>query len=223
MMKGMVNVNQDQNDCCPGSFSELSMDEVEAHCRISVYNDLVLTEAVRPAYVTTFPIQQGYKPTSHKDEEAGDVISAWSAAVTRDKLFELFNDLINPLGDDVGVVLASSHPESDCQELFRDHIDSAVLKSVISEYEGFLLDEGCVGIEVLNSGIPAGVSWDEHKLLVTYTNDREVLNSFRDIFDEHGIPCKPDLSFITDAEHIHMSSEAYAEQFQQFRCELGMD
>ena len=78
------------------------------------------------------------------------------AAATEESLFDVLMDLLDPLGSVVDVVLETSHNRDSHghQDLYREHIDMPVLKSILWEYEDLLLNDGCTGIAVLNPGIP---------------------------------------------------------------------
>jgi hypothetical protein len=72
----------------------------------------------------------------------------------------------------------------------------------------------------LNPGIPLEVQFDEHKLLIAYGQD---LSEFESIFRQHGIRGNDQMKFITEAEHVHSSSDQYARQFEELLMRLGMD
>jgi hypothetical protein len=96
--------------------------------------------------------------------------------------------LLEPLGDEVDVVLETSH---DCaaghhDDLYREHIDLPILKSILYDYEELLTHDGCTGIAVLNPHIPLEVQFDEHKLLIAYGQN---LSEFEEVLQSHGIRC----------------------------------
>jgi hypothetical protein len=95
-----------------------------------------------------------------------------------------------------------------------------VLKSILWEFEDLLVNDGCSGIAVLNPGTPQEVQFDEHKLLIVYGNR---LEEFESIYRDRQIRCDDKLKFITEAEHVHSSSDRYAQQFDEFKTRLGMD
>jgi hypothetical protein len=72
----------------------------------------------------------------------------------------------------------------------------------------------------LNPNIPLDVQFDEHKLIIVYGHD---LSEFAEILREHGIPCDEQMKFITEAEHVHSSSDAFASQFDEMKMILGID
>ena len=136
-------------------------------------------------------------------------------------LFELFMELIEPLGDQLDVVLETSHNRSGGhQDLYREHIDAPVLKSVLWEFEDMLLNDGCTGIAVLNPAIPQEVQFDEHKLLIVYG---QPLSNFESIMRSYNVGPRDEIKFITEAEHVHSSSDTFVDQFDELKLRLGMD
>ena len=71
------------------------------------------------------------------------------------------------------VVLETSHHSQsrEHEDLYREHIDMPVLKSILCDHEELLLNDGCTGVAVLNPSIPVEVQFDEHKLLIVYGED----------------------------------------------------
>jgi hypothetical protein len=72
----------------------------------------------------------------------------------------------------------------------------------------------------LNPHLPQEVQLDEHKLLIVYGKD---LRAYEGVLREHRIPCRDDMRFITEAEHVHSTSERYVDQFEELKSRLGMD
>ncbi len=144
------------------------------------------------------------------------------AAASREKLFDMFMELIDPLGSEVDVVLETSHHRDSRghDDLYREHIDMPVLKSMLWDYEDLLLNDGCTGMAVLNPGVPQEVQFDEHKLLIVYGKK---LSAFEEILRQHDLDCDDQMKFITEAEHVHSSSDEYFRQFEELRTRLGMD
>lgn len=204
------------------SFERLSEEELEAHLGVARYGNFLLTEAVRPSYDLQVVPTQGYRHDSYRDEQSGTSVPVLMAAVSADQLLETFMDLLDPLGPVVDVVLETSHnrDQTGHTDLYREHIDMPVLKSILWEYEDLLVNDGCTGLAVLNPDIPQEIQFDEHKLLIVYGDQ---LQEFESIYDGRGVPCDDELRFITEAEHVHSSSDRYAQQFDELKTRLGMD
>lgn len=204
------------------SFEHLSEEQIEAHLGVHRYNSFELTDAVRPSYDLKVVPSQGYRRDVYHDEETRASVPVLMAAATKSMLFDVFMDLLEPLGCEVDVVLETSHTRDGVGhvDLYREHIDTPVLKSILWEYEDLLLNDGCTGIAVLNPNIPLEVQFDEHKLLIVYGNE---LDAFAEILDDRRIGNSDEIRFITEAEHVHSSSEKYQQQFEELKMRLGMD
>jgi hypothetical protein len=204
------------------SFERLSEEELEAHLGVARYGSFLLTDAVRPSYDLAVVPAEGYRHDSYRDEQNHTTVPVLMAAVSAERLFETFLDLIDPLGGVVDVVLETSHhrERSGHTDLYREHIDVPVLKSILWEYEDLLTNDGCTGLAVLNPDVPHEIQFDEHKLLIVY-GDR--LTEFEVICRERHIRCDEQMKFLTEAEHVHSSSDRYAQQFDELQTRLGMD
>lgn len=204
------------------SFDRLSEEELETHLGIVRYGDFVLTDAIRPSYDVQVPPTQGFRHDVYRDEASKTNVPVLMGAASSTRLFELFLDLLDPLGTEADVVLETSHNQDNRghTDLYREHIDLPVLKSILCEYEDLLTDDGCTGIAVLNPAAPLEVQFDEHKLLIVYGHD---LKPFEKIFERHGVNCREQMKFVTEAEHVHSSSDYFAQRFEELKTELGID
>lgn len=203
------------------SFENLSEEQLETHLKIARYGSFTLTDAIRPSYDLQVVPQQGYRHDFYHDKETGIKIPVIMAAASREVLLDIFFDLLDPLGDEVDVVLETSHERRRGHEdLYRSDIEMPILKSALYDFEDLLLNDGCTGLAVLNPNIPMEVQLDEHKMLILYGHE---LVDFEDILDDYGLQCREDLKFITEAEHIHSSTEEMARQFQALKYDLGID
>src|SRR4029079_17863351 len=99
-----------------------------AHLQVDRYGDFWLTEAIRPSRKLEVCPRQGYRIERYRDENAGLDVPLLAASVSRERLFDLFLDLLDPLGEVVDVVLESSHDSKSGahQDLYREHIDLPV-------------------------------------------------------------------------------------------------
>jgi hypothetical protein len=204
------------------SFERLSEDELEAHLGVQRYGRFTLTDAIRPSYDLKIVPKQGYRHDFYVDEETKMKVPVLMAAASRENLFDIFLELIEPLGHEVDVVLETSHNREGAghTDLYRDHIDLPVFKSMLWDYEDLLMNDGCTGIAVLNPSIPQEVQFDEHKLLIVYGKP---LAAYETVFQRFGVRPDSQMKFITEAEHVHSSSDRYAQRFEELTMALGMD
>jgi len=204
------------------SFEELSEEELEAHLGVARYGNFTLTGAVRPSYDLQVVPSQGYRHDFYHDEQSKTRVPVLMAAASKERLFDVFMDMLDPLGFEVDVVLETSHNRRNKGhvDLYREHIDLPVLKSVLYDYEDLLLNDGCTGIAVLNPHVPLEVQFDEHKLLIAYGSE---LGEFENVLRDQQVRRDDTMKFITEAEHVHSSSDQYMEQFEELKMRLGMD
>ncbi len=204
-----------------GSFETLSDEELQTHIGIRSYGMFDLTDAIRPSYDLQIVPKQGFRFDEYVDETSGTKTPVIMASASSILLMDLFLELIEPLGNVVDVVLESSHKSGrEHEDLYREHIDMPVLKSILWEFEDLLLNDGCTGIAIINPTQRQEVQLDEHKLLIMYGDP---LARFESTLIDGDVYPDPKLQFITEAEHVHSSSEKLYDQFNVLKNRLGMD
>jgi hypothetical protein len=203
-------------------FGQLCEAELEAHLGVARYGDFELSDAVRPSYNLEVVPSAGFRHDVYRDEENKAEVPVLMAAITRDRVMDSFMSLIEQLGDVVDVVLETSHNNHSHghTDLYREYIDMPILQSTLWDYEDLLVNDGCTGIAVLNPTLPQEVQLDEHKLLIVYGKE---LRPYEKILRDCRLPCREDMRFITEAEHVHSTCERYIEQFDELKMRLGMD
>ena len=204
------------------SFEHVSQGQLETHLGMTNYGDFTLTDAVRPSFDLKVEPRQGYRHDVYRDENSQANMPVLMCAASKERLFELFIEMIKPLGKVVDVVLETSHTRegNGHADLYREHMDVPVLLSTLWDYEDLLTNDGCTGIAVLNPNIPQEVQFDEHKLLIVYGQE---LDAYEKILWSYEVHRHDDLRFITEAEHVHSSSDKFADEFEELRMRLGMD
>ena len=158
------------------SFDDLSQDQLDAHLSVGRYGDFALTDAVRPSFGLEVDPPRGLSPRRlPRPRDRQHHARPGRLASPSERLFEVFMDLLDPLGEEVDVVMESSHESEPGAhaDLYREHIDTVILKSTLYDYEELLLNDGCTGLAALNPDGPMEVQFDEHKLLFVYAHDLE--------------------------------------------------
>jgi hypothetical protein len=218
-----VNVFEDRAAVKTASgFHQLSEEELEAHLRVARYGEFELTDAVRPSYGLEVVPTAGFRHDMYRDEETRASVPVLMAAVTKSRVMESFMELLSPLGDAVDVVLETSHDQNSRghTDLYREQIELPILQSTLWDFEDLLVNDGCTGIAVLNPSIPQEVQLDEHKLLIVYGAK---LTPYENILIDCQLNCRENMKFITEAEHVHSSTERFIEEFEELKMRLGMD
>ncbi|MEQ8850127.1 hypothetical protein [Botrimarina sp.] len=204
------------------SFETVTERDLEAHLAVARYGDFLLTDAIRPSYGLEVVPRQGFRHDVYRDDDSRCDVPVLMAAATKEQLLDTFMDLLEPLGPTVDVVLETSHGHSGGghTDLYREHIDMPILQSILWDYEDLLVNDGCTGVAVLNPRAPQEVQLDEHKLLIVYGSE---LTPYEGVLIDHHVDCDEELRFITEAEHVHSTTDRYIEQFEELKMRLGMD
>jgi hypothetical protein len=201
--------------------ADVNAKKLTAHLQVDRYGDFWLTEAIRPSLDLQVVPRQGFRLDTYRDVRVGIEVPVLVAAVSRERLFDLFLDLLDPLGDAVDVVLETSHASEGAshQDLYREQIDLPIFKSYCCDFEEVLLNDGCTGVAVIGTSAPMEVQFDEHKLLVVYARQ---LEPFERVVREAGVPRDDQMKLITEGEHLHSSEPRHAAEFEQFCYRLGV-
>ena len=204
------------------AFEAVSEEQLEVHLGVARYGSFTLSDAVRPSVGLEVVPSRGFRHDTYRDESTKRNVPVVMAAASRERLFDTFMELLDPLGSVVDVVLETSHDYTATghQDLYREHIDMPILQSILWDFEDLLVNDGCTGIAVLNPRTPQEVQFDEHKLLIVYGKE---LREYERILIDAELPCREDMHFITEAEHVHSTNDDYIQQFEQLKMRLGME
>lgn len=204
-----------------GFLMQVTEKAMAEHLQVDRYGDFWLTDAIRPAQSLPIVPRQGYRIDTYRDSKANFSVPVLAASISREKLFDVFLDLLGPLGDVVDVVLETSHESSGSQhmDLFREAMDRPVLMSHCCDYEDLLMHDGCTGIAVMSTEGPMEVQFDEHKLLVVYAPK---LAEFEAVMKEHGIARIDKMKLITEGEHLHSTDDTYRHRFEELCYRIGV-
>lgn len=190
------------------------------HLRIDRYGDFLLTDAIRPAPGTGVVPRQGFRFDTFRDPPARREVPVLAAAVSRERLFDVFLALLRPLGTTVDVVLETSHGMGPAhRDLWRTAIDRPVLESHLCEFEELLLNDGCAGVAVMSRQAAQEVQLDEHKLLLVYAHD---LERFESVLRQARVERDDCLRLITEGEHLHATDPRHLARFEQLCARLGV-
>ncbi len=181
-----------------------------------------LTRAVRPAGSDALPLIEGYRRDSYPDGSPSEQKPMLTAAISRERLFDVFMELLQPLGTMADVILESSRAQTNSQpvESYREQIDMPVLESFLWEFEDLISNDGFTGVAVLNPQRKMEVQFNEHKLLFIYAG---ALSPFEDLLDRLAVRENDAMKFVFESRHVHLSSPGYVEQFDQLSTRLAMD
>jgi hypothetical protein len=194
---------------------------LDTHLQVKRYGDFVLTDAIRPSADLEVVPSEGFRLDTYRDPQSARQIPVLAASVSREKLFDIFLALLEPLGEIVDVVLETSHDSvtGSHRDLCREEIDLPVLLSHFCDYEDMLLNDGCTGVAIMSPSQSMEVQFDEHKLLVVYARD---LTPFRAILEQENIHLDRNLKLISESEHFHSTDPRFVDAFEQLSLRVGV-
>jgi len=187
-----------------------------------------LTDAVRPAPRGGVQPREGYRVQVYRDKARRVRLPVLSTAISAERLFDAFLDLLEPLGPEVDLIVESSHatdprgrrPSEGPDERERHGIDLPVLRSFCCDFEEMLVNDGCTGVAVLNEEQQLEVHFDEHKLLYVYAPN---LAAFERVLRNYGVERQDDLLLLTEGEHVHCTQSGYQQMLDTFCHQLGVE
>lgn len=210
------------------SVKGLSKQDIDVHLRIAAYQGFTLTNAIRPSYDERVIPQKGFTFKVYMVSKGRNcAMPYFTVSAPKEILFDLFMDLIGELiGKRACVQIQSRHclPTNTpairfpLRDFTSPRTDMVIVKSCLYDFEETLLDDGLLGISVFDSRLVEEVELDDHKLISIkgWAFLRTVL-----ILQRYGIPYVCDMRFLTDDEHIHMSSEELRIRFKRLKSLLG--
>ncbi len=57
-------------------------------------------------------------------------------------------------------------------------------------------------------------------MLIVYGKE---LRPYEQVLSDWNIPCRDDMRFITEAEHVHSTNDEYIQEFEQLKMRLGIE
>lgn len=189
---------------------------LEAHLAIDRYGEFLLTGAIRPGLASdAVQPRAGWRRAKYHSATTGD-IPALMAAISAEKLFDCFLDLVDAIGaDELCAAVDSDHdideggPVHRAADTFiRREIDLPVLKSCLCEFEHEILDDGFIAVAAWGAG-RREVQLDFHKLLVCYGAE---LEAFEAVLGRYGLKRDDYLPEIVDGQHVHQVEVLGAER-----------
>jgi hypothetical protein len=201
--------------------SDQSSSQASNHLLRTRYGSFWLTDAIRPSAELEIVPEEGFRIDTYCDARNRLAVPLLAAAVSREKLFDLFLSVLEPLGDVVDVVLETSHSSGRGRhrDITRDGIDLPVLMSHFCDFEDLLLHDGCTGVAVISRREAIEVQFDEHKSLLIYAAD---LSPFAEIFRSARVKRNDRLRLLSEGVHLHQSDPRHRSSFRELCWRLGV-
>lgn len=160
-------------------------------------------------------LHEGYRHRMYRDPQQRLEIPVVVAAVSAPRLLSTFLTLSDVLDSTVDLVLETSRGMSqpgERRDYLREQMDLPVLQSLLWEHEAMLMNDGRMGLAILDSDRPLELQLDEHKLIYIYTHEPE---PFERCLRDLGIFEDDHLEVVTQRSHCHGSSPEYARELER--------
>lgn len=194
------------------------------------WGDLELPPSIRPLHIDEGNrLRRGYCNRPYRDKESNVEVSCIVIAESQDRLFDLFLQFANRLQAYttglIQVLLESPHDSQDDshKDFWADKQDVFVLPSLLSPWQEYFLEDGCVGIAISARNLPMEIQLTEHKLILVYPGSVERFWHCVGLLRSRGLPEIQDMWLLPDGEHMHSSSEDLAAQFRELCRILGAE
>ena len=198
------------------TLNKKTLQEFEAHIQVDKYGDYQLCDGIRPGF-GVIP-KQGFKRVEYYDVNLMAPISVVMASVSKECVLDIFYEMLDLIEGEITVIIERSHFDI-IKEYVCEGIDLVVLRSILVDYEDFMLNDGCFGICVFSyeGDTPLEVQFDEHKTLICY-GDR----GFDQILEMYGLVCNQEMKTMAEDLHLHSSSIELHSQFLELKEKIGM-
>ncbi len=165
-----------------------------------------------------------YMPARSELQPAPSSMPIYSIAVEQARAFDLFTDLLEPLGEELSVVLESTH-DSTVSNRSRDYWsvghDAISLQSALVDYEDLLTKDGCTGLSILDENQHCEVMYTEDKSLHCYGTPG-IMGKFQRILHRHNVLHRPEMKMLFDqVAHIHRTTVEYCDRFHELVERVG--
>ena len=178
--------------------------------------DFILTDAVRPHFQKNGGItpMEGYRRGIFTIPETGATIPVLCIAASREKVFNVFLDLLHQLPEELNIIVECTDDVGRITTYVRRSIHRQFLETTLCEFEPALVNDGFTGIAIWPDEDPLReLQFDEHKELFVYNND---LHSFEQIVQTHGVPYLPILKLISEGGHSHQTHDGLHARIMKF-------
>ncbi len=212
------------------SFYGLNDEDIETHLRITRYSSFELTGAVAPSYDVEVKPEAGFQFINYSSSPDAIPAPGILASVSKPDLLDVFQDLLsipaqNGAPDalyDV-IIVYSLRSEEDPDRFIREQIELPELINAVESFSSLLLQDGYLEISVVCRDLDWRLTLDDHKLIFVLN---EFLKPSYELLRSYGIPfIQPDADFktISDAEHLHVSSDELLEEFERLCITLRLE
>ena len=183
------------------------------------YGDFTLTPAVVFFKDGDVAPSEGYKIDKWKIPD-GRTQSRITISASAEKILDIYDDLAKQLGDTCGIVVEDYRVKQGHIDHFGYSKDLFVIRSVLVDFEEFILNDGFVGIAIWSDFTQAGVQLTVHKIIMIYAFE---IRSFLRVLARYGLREDPELKFLFEDFHALIETAAGDSALEALKDRLCID
>lgn len=166
-------------------------------------------------------LQEGFCKGTYEDEEEKICMPMLTAAVSREKILPLFQELLEPLGKEVSVYLERKDCDGNVLERYiQEEAEHVIVESWLWDFEELFQDDGKLFLAVVDVRQALEVHLDQHKLIHAFGKKRRM---FQKIMKRSEIPFRQGVQSIDQIHHDHWSNDDLLRQFDRLRHTLALE
>lgn len=166
---------------------------------------------------------EGYKHVQYEDPATKDTTTQLIVGTRKDRLWSVFEALMEPLGSKVDVIVNTHNSEGKVdvnRDFYREQIDVPILLSLIEEVRCDILDDAHISLTVLNPETGDEIQFDYRKVLYVLAHS---LHRFENILQQQLVLRRDSMSIqplIVPSAH---GSEDDDHHLEQIRAQLHLE
>ncbi len=142
-------------------------------------------------------------------------------SASAEDLLDIFDDFIALLGESCGVVVKDFRAkDGDDVDHYAYNKETFIVRSILLDFEDFLLNDGFVGLAIWSEMAQAEVHLTKHKILQVYARDTF---PFQQVLTGYGIHEDPELRFFFEDFYMLVSTHAGDSAVEALKDSLCID
>ncbi len=136
----------------------------------------------------------------------GQVLSRLLVSASAEDVLDILDDFIVLLGESCSVVVEDFRAKADDHvEYYAYYKDTFIVRSILLDFDEFLLNDGFVGLAIWSEAAKAEVQLTMHKVLIVYARD---IVPFQQVLAGYGMQENPELRFFFEDFYMLVSTTA---------------
>lgn len=141
-------------------------------------------------------------------------------SVSAEKILDLFDDLVKRLGDTCSIVVEDFRSMQGHIDNFAYSRDTFIIRSILVDFEEFILNDGFVGIAIWNEFAQAEIHLTAQKIIMVYGFD---ISRFIPVLDSYGLQEDPELRFLFEDFHLLLGTDYGDSAIEALKNRLCID